>query len=671
MRCDRTSCVTFRGQSCLACLFVAAWLTATMPMAVLCGQDEPSDRTPAEEPKTLLSPVNLLPIDPAAEAVGTQPSAPVAAPPVRLAPEITVLGKSPENAAANPEERVKPASFQDVTPGESTREQVVAKLGEPVGVTEQEGTEVLSYAISPFPTVKVSVRDNVVSSIVIHLAAPSTRADIAKELGLESFRPAIVNDDQARPLGEVYPERGLMFAYSEGTTDTQEARVEHVILETITVEPFLLRVQQQPAERYTQCLADLKTAQRLAPETPLPFALAAHLDLVCGKPRSALEAAQKAVLLDGDNVEYQLAVADAHRRLGESREALESVRTILKRTDLSLQDQARARYLYGRMLATTAPWNYKQAMEETVSAIKLAAGQTETAEGETRKQLRQVLIDSELSLAEILAYGPWKQKHQVVPLWLATAEKTANDFIQQDGGTQRALLSVYGTSLHCLLVLDGQGTPDKIAEAAMQLGRDLIAQTDDDDFHATVEWQLGTGLWYAAQVANRQGHGPAALQYANNADALLTSAGKTRAESPETSHHLGQLQFLTGSIYAIQQKDGATAVRWYDKALPHLRTTCPDSLLDERGVVGEQLVSVGISLWETGRRNTAVSVTQEGASLIAQAVQDGGIKRSALSVPYQNLAAMHRELGNTDEADRLAEEAVKADPESKNATKRR
>ena len=69
-----------------------------------------------------------------------------------------------------------------------------------------------------------------------------------------------------------------------------------------------------------------------------------------------------------------------------------------------------------------------------------------------------------------------------------------------------------------------------------------------------MEWQLGTGLWYAAQVAYRQGHASAALQYANNADALLASGGKTRAESPETAHHLAQLHFLTGSIYAIDQQ---------------------------------------------------------------------------------------------------------------------
>ena len=143
------------------------------------------------------------------------------------------------------------------------------------------------------------------------------------------------------------------------------------------------------------------------------------------------------------------------------------------------------------------------------------------------------------------------------------------------------------------------------------------------------------------------------------------------SESPETAHHLAQLHFLTGSIYAIDRKDDATAVRWFDRALPQLQATFPGSLLDERGLIGEQLVSVGISLWETGRRNTAVSVTEEGASLIAQAVADGAAKKSALSVPYQNLAEMHRQLGNTDEADRLADKAVEVDPDAGKAVKRR
>ncbi len=447
--------------------------------------------------------------------------------------------------------------------------------------------------------------------------------------------------------------------------------MEHVILETIRSNRSCCALSRHRRTTMSQRLTDLEIAQQLAPEDPVAFGLAARIDIECGQPLTALAAAQKAVELSPQSVEYQITLADAKRQLGQSREALEATRKVLQQSDLSPLDQARARFILGRILATTAPRNYRQAMEETVTAIKVAAAQIDSAERETRTQMRQVLIDAELSLAEILAYGPWKQKHQVIPQWLVTAEKAANEYIQKDDGPRRVLLNVYSTSLHCLLVLDGQGAPDNIADTAIQLGRDLIAQTEDDDYRAAIEWQLGTGLWYAAQVAHRQGHASAALQYANNADALLVSAGKTRSESPETAHHLAQLHFLTGSIYAIDRKDDATAVRWFDKALPHLQATFPGSLLDERGLIGEQLVSVGISLWETGRRNTAVSVTEEGTALIAQAVEDGAVKKSSLSVPYQNLADMHRQLGNTDKADRLADKASEVDPEASKAVKRR
>jgi tetratricopeptide (TPR) repeat protein len=161
------------------------------------------------------------------------------------------------------------------------------------------------------------------------------------------------------------------------------------------------------------------------------------------------------------------------------------------------------------------------------------------------------------------------------------------------------------------------------------------------------------------------------LQFANNADALLESASKARMEAPETAYHLGQLQFLTGSIYALYQKDDATAVRWFDKALPRLQTACPDRLADDRRLLGEQMVSIGISLWEVGRRNSALSVTLEGTELIAAAVDEGQTDKAALSIPYQNLAAMHRELGNSEEADRLAQKAADADPSDKDETHRR
>ena len=281
------------------------------------------------------------------------------------------------------------------------------------------------------------------------------------------------------------------------------------------------------------------------------------------------------------------------------------------------------------------------------------------------------MIRAELSLAEILAYGPWKQKHQVVPQWLASAEKAANEHIEKDDASQAILLSVYSASLHCLLALEGQGSPTKIADTAIHLGRDLIAESEDEQFQAVVEWQLGTGLWYAAQVEHAQGHPEEALQLANNAEALMAAAGKLRSGSPETTHHLAQLHFLMGSIHAVHKRDYASATRWYDKTLPQLAELYPDSLHDDSGLVGEQLVSIGISLWESGRRNKAVSVTEQGTALIIQAVEDGTFKERALAIPYHNLAQMHRELGNEEQAELMAKKASQYEPPASDAKKRR
>ncbi len=669
MRCDLSGPQGFITRLSLVWALAAAWCLVAPSSAILGGEDEPTEASP-EEPQALLSPVELLPITPPQAAPATPSGPEFTGPSVKLAPEINVL-MDPRARLSADLTAIKPANFKDVTPGETARESVLEKLGEPIDSQEQDGAEVLTFAIGPFPQVRVTLDEGVVSSIVIHLAGPSARGEVAQELGLSDLHSVVVRDDQDRPLGEVYPERGLMFAYADGVRDAQEAAVEHVILETISAEPFVLRAQQLPADDYGRRLADLETAGRLDPEDPVAFGMAARLELECGRPSSALAAAQKAVKLDLESVEYRLTLADAQRQLGQSHAALDATRGVLREPDLSPADEARARFILGRLLATTAPRNYRQAMDETVAAIKLAAAQVNRGAGELRGPMRQLLIEAELSLSEILAYGPWKQKHTVIPQWLVTAEKAANEYIEQDGGSRRALLSVYSTSLHCLLVLDGQGTPDQIAEAAIELGRDLLTAAEDDDYQAAIEWQLGTALRYAAQVAHRKGDPAAALQYANNAEALLASSVKQRTESPAAAHQLAQTRFLIGSIHAIDQHDDATAVRWYDRALPQLRTMFPDSLLDERGLMGEQLVSVGISLWEAGRRTTAISVTEEGAELIAQAVREGAIEKSTLSVPYQNLAEMHRQLGNAEKADRLAGKAAEADPKAAGAVQRR
>ena len=78
---------------------------------------------------------------------------------------------------------------------------------------------------------------------------------------------------------------------------------------------------------------------------------------------------------------------------------------------------------------------------------------------------------------------------------------------------------------------------------------------------------------------------------------------------------------------------------------------------DERGRRsrrhGEAFVGMGVSYWEAGQREKAVALTQKGVGWMEQAAKQGTLDRSALAVPYSNLAAMHRKLGADNQADHL------------------
>jgi tetratricopeptide (TPR) repeat protein len=192
------------------------------------------------------------------------------------------------------------------------------------------------------------------------------------------------------------------------------------------------------------------------------------------------------------------------------------------------------------------------------------------------------------------------------------------------------------------------------------LGRQLIADAQDPAYRSYLEWQLGTCLVHAAQVEYAHGHYDQALRLANNADALIVAAAKGRRQASKTPHYLGRLHFLIGSVYAVHKRDHGTAVRWYEKAIPNLKQPTATAFSDEQGLIGEKLVAIGVSLWETGRRESAVALTEEGADLIQKAVSEGTMTKEALAVPFENLAEMHRALGNAEQAEQMASKAANA-----------
>ena len=115
----------------------------------------------------------------------------------------------------------------------------------------------------------------------------------------------------------------------------------------------------------------------------------------------------------------------------------------------------------------------------------------------------------------------------------------------------------------------------------------------------------------------------------------------------------GQLYFLVGSLYAIDQEDHEEAVRWFGKAQPLFDQQGLEHLVDDDSF-GDLFVSMGVSYWETGAKGVAVQLTQAGAELMQSAVQTGSLDLAALSVPYGNLTVMYTELGDQQQAKHYA-----------------
>ncbi len=70
---------------------------------------------------------------------------------------------------------------------------------------------------------------------------------------------------------------------------------------------------------------------------------------------------------------------------------------------------------------------------------------------------------------------------------------------------------------------------------------------------------------------------------------------------------------------------------------------------------------MGISYWEVGQRKVALDLTDAGMQHIEEAVHQSLIEPKSLTVPYNNLAAMHQALGHTQEARNFSDMAAKFD----------
>lgn len=633
----------------------------TSPRAVMIENEHA--RVPGSSPSTVT-------VGEAPEIVQpTTPRIPAKRPPVRVLrdrPQVAALPKTLPPLSIPKVEDVRPAGFQKVTPGQTRLSSVVQQLGEPAA-TERDGEmTVMTYEVGPFPKVEVLLNGDVVDSIVIHLKEPVRDQDVLTELGLTEFRPVDIVDETGTVLGMSIPERGVALSYDG---DAQERKVAQVVLASVTAEPFVLRAASVNDHNYTKVLADARFAASLGGNSPDAHALQAQVLLAVGRPQEALNTIKEAGALDEQAAVVRLLHARILAKTGEHAEAQAIAEAVVGDSQAEPEAVAEAQLVWGDMLSHGETRDYPAAIEHYTQAIKLATPLLESDDPLVKRSARHTLIDANLGVARSIALGNYKRKTEVVPKWIAKAESIAAAAIEE-GKHDYLKLYVPARALEALAATGEPIDPSETVDTVLQQGQDLIASADDPLYKHQLEWELGTALLHAVQIEHARGEFEAGLQHGNNALALLSQNAAQREPGHEREYTLGRLYFSLGALYAIGHEDHAEAVHYYLQAIPLLEQPLPPEAKEDEGRHGERFVSMGVSFWQNGNKAQAVELTLAGAELLRKAIESGQIDKGSLAVPYGNLAAMYKQLGNTTEAKKYTDLASRLTEQAAGTTRR-
>jgi tetratricopeptide (TPR) repeat protein len=549
------------------------------------------------------------------------------------------------------------ASFNGVTPGQTTIEEVEKVWGPPKEMFKQNELMTQLYSIEPFDRIEVSYENEKVVSLIVRFQKPFPAKRIAEQLDMAAVKPVLVSNDMGEILGQSYPERGVLFAFEPNAEKSKPSnKVTHIMLEPINAEPFILRAETEFESRYERCFQDLQVALELQPQN-------ARANWLMGRVLSAMEQFEKAeaasaesVRLEPKNARYAITHAQILGQMGRIREALsESQRAIEHGADQP-HLKARAYCLMGDLIASGPKPDYRKAIGYHAQALQLAGKVAADEHPTVRKLAKEVLVDAHLGSAHDIAWGDWKDKEKAVTLWLTKATALADDLMQNEGGTAEQLFRVQTRALSACVGIRSGIDPKRWLEAAVGTGNDLIDATRDPVRKAQYQWDLGMAFYDAVQISQLRSDHVRALKYGEAAVDYLEQ-GHARKQSPTTAYLLGRLYFRLGAIYAIRDQNHATAVTWFDKAVPLLNNPIPPDAFADLGRHGETFVSMGVSYWETGNRDKAIELTQHGIGLMEEAVRQGTMDRSSLAIPYSNLAAMHRQVGANEDAAKYGEMA--------------
>lgn len=553
------------------------------------------------------------------------------------------------------EEPIRPIRFNGVVVGKTKDEGLIEAWGEPFKVSRGSDYSIYKYRMRPFRQVDATVIDNTVVSLLIHLDEPLDPTHCAEQLNIAKIDAVPIPDEFGKVLGLSYPERGVLFSFDNDDPDTLVSKIS---LEPISAEPFALRAMYDFELKFEKNMEDLDRAIAMDGQYAEAYWLKATKLQAVGRYRDALQATSQALNFEADNALFQLTHAELLMETGDHDNAVRQIERILAIADLPTELRAKGELLLGNLIADSARPRYKEAMEHHLAAIDLAATLASDRRFVPRRMSKDVLVEAHLAVARNISRGDYQKQTEIAPKWLSRARALVEELVSRDQGDPMLRLLVYRDILATAGDLQSVDDPSSVIDDMFAEGRRQIAAAKDSLNQSRIEWTLGEGVAEAVRLQRLRGANEVALQLSDDGLVLLQQSAKKRQSTPMQRYLVGRLYFHTGSLHAIHRRDHREAISWYEKAYPLLSGDVPLGVLAQPRIHGEAFISMGVSYWKQSDRQRAIDLTEHGTDIMQQSVVDGLLDSSALTIPYGNLASMHKQVGNHTDAKAFAELAA-------------
>lgn len=637
---------------------------------------QPIANVSAYEPELADAPV----VDPMAPQVPelAEPPAIAATDDASPAPPTTKIAANGAAANSTNAPAVEAVSFNGVTPGATTRAELIGQWGEPA--SKADNGQVLIYKLDSFPCITVSLFDDRVNSVCVELAEPMTSQAIVEKLGLVGLRPHVVNDDRGVHESTIFPERGVTLKHAAAdaafsTTDASAAdpAVVELVVRPIEAAAFLRRADAAPPREFAARIADLESALDLDGASVSTRVALAELKLAIGQAIQAEQLASDAVQLAPHDSDCRLLWARCLKYLAKYEQAVEQMRLVLDSDQTSQLTRAAALEQMALLAALGSTKVQQRALPLHKEAIQLTDKLVTSEDDAVRIGASQLLVDAHLAVAERIAIGSWEGKEPAVSQWMQRASALAEEMIAAGEADVSLRLQVAMSGLAAGGKLDPPFDPTPWVAEAEQAVADLVEAGGVDQLaHNQLNWQLGLAYCQAVEIQHRRGDAASALKFGDRAVAALTPLARGRRDLPDTGYVLGRMNFQIGAVHAVHHEDHDLACQWYDKAVDALLQPVPLTELASPGHHGDALVSMGVSYWQVGDRQRAYKVTEAGVELVEQGINEGLLPAKAINVARSNLAAMGQALGKASAFDRdePAEQVAEQKPAARKQSQR-